>query len=192
MAENGSRRADAERNAQAIVTAAARLLADDPHAAMAAIAEAAGVTRVTVNRHFQTRENLVAAVYERGLQTATEVLESCRLDEGPAGEALTRLLRGWIASGPMLLPVQVVEQGHHGLRPEARAHYYEGVLGPPLHALMQRGSAAGEFADLPPEWMVRFLGATVKAALEAIDTGTLTPDAAADLAARSLLRGLRG
>jgi AcrR family transcriptional regulator len=184
------RRADAERNARRIIEAAARLLADDPHAGMAAIARAAGVTRITVNRHFKTRENLVAAVFERGLQQAADVLRESRLDEGSASDALGRLLEGWLRGGPLMLPVQVAEQGHAHLSPAARAHY-ERMLGEPLLVLMERGRASGEFADMPAEWMARLLGAACKAALEAIDSGTLTPDAAPELVTRSLLRGLR-
>src|SRR3954447_13415947 len=187
------RRADAERNAQRIVEAAAQLLAEDPHAGMTAIAEAAGVTRVTVNRHFRTRENLVAAVYERGLERATEILRGCRLDEGSASAALERLLHGWLQGGPLMLPFTVVEQGHAALAPEARAHYYEDVLGPPVLQLMERGRASGEFAaEVPAEWMARFLGASVRAALEAIEAGALNSESAPALATQLLLRGLRG
>src|SRR5689334_22811676 len=101
------RRADAERNAQRIVQAAAQLLAEDPQAGMAAIAEAAGVTRITVNRHFRTRENLVVAVYERMLARAAEVLRECRLEEGTATDALTRLVHGWLGAGPLIAPARI-------------------------------------------------------------------------------------
>src|SRR3954452_19979922 len=103
------RRADAERNAQRIVEAAAQLLAEDPHAGMAAIAEAAGVTRITVNRHFRTRENLVAAVYERTLARAAEVLRESRLAEGTATEALTRLVHGWLGAGSPMPPPRILD-----------------------------------------------------------------------------------
>jgi AcrR family transcriptional regulator len=186
------RRADAERNARRIVEAAARLLAEDPHAGMAAIAEAAGVTRVTVNRHFKTRENLVAAVFERMLVRAAEVLRACRLDEGPASEALGRLVDGWLGDPALLLPVHVLDKGAAGLPPEAREHHLERELGVPLIALMERGRASGEFGDAPAVWMARMFGATVRAAMESIDDGTLSRRAAPDLVTRFLLRGLRG
>jgi AcrR family transcriptional regulator len=186
------RRADAERNAERIVDAATRLLADDPHAGMSEIAAAAGVTRITVNRHFKTRENLVAAVFERVLVRAAEILRECRIDEGPAADALARIVQGWLTAGPLLLPLQLVEQGASGLAPEARAHHYERELGTPLLALMERGRASGEFADMPAEWMAQLLGSTCLAALEAIDAGTLAPDEAPSIVTRSLLDGLGG
>jgi AcrR family transcriptional regulator len=184
------RRADAERNAQRIVEAAARLLAEDPHAGMAAIAEAAGVTRVTVNRHFKTRENLVAAVFERMLVRAGEVMRGCRLDEGPASDALARLVRAWLGDASLLLPVHVLDKGASVLPPEVREHHFERELGPQVLALMERGRASGDFADLPAEWMARLFGAALRAAMEAIDAGSLSRDAAPNLVMRSLLRGL--
>jgi AcrR family transcriptional regulator len=185
------RRADAERNAQRIVEATARLLAEDPHAGMAAIAEAAGVTRVTVNRHFQTREKLVVAVFERMLVRAAEVLRQCRLDEGPAAEALERLVHGWLSDPSLLLPVHVLDRGFADLPPEVREQHVDHELGEPLLALLERGRASGEFGDAPAVWMARLFGATLRAAMASIDDGTLARDAAPDLVTRSLLRGLR-
>jgi AcrR family transcriptional regulator len=191
MAEQHTlRRADAERNRQRIVEAATRLLSDDPHAGMAAIAEAAGVTRITVNRHFKTRENLVAAVFEQGLQRAAAVLEASRLEEDTVVEAIGRLLDGWLGRRGLSLPVQVLQQGHAALPPAASTHYYEHVLGAPLIALMERGRASGELADLPAEWMTRLLGAAITEALEVIEEGKLAPGDAPDLVRRSLLHGI--
>lgn len=51
-----------------------------------------------MNRHFRTRENLVAAVFERMLVRAAEVLRDCRIDEGPAAEAPARLVEAWLTS----------------------------------------------------------------------------------------------
>src|SRR4051812_33957779 len=119
------RRADAERNGERIIEAAARLLAEDPHAGMAAIAAEAGVTPGTVNRHFNTREQLVAAVFERVLTHSAEVFRGCKLDEGPARRALERLVDGLLGGGPLLLPVELLRQGEAALPPEARTHHYE-------------------------------------------------------------------
>jgi serine phosphatase RsbU (regulator of sigma subunit) len=55
-------RSDAALNRAKIVNAARRLLADNVDASMRAIAEAAGLGRGTVHRHFATREELIEAV----------------------------------------------------------------------------------------------------------------------------------
>lgn len=56
------RRADAVRNAEAIVEAASRVLAEDPTASVQDIASACGLHRATVHRHFASREELIHAV----------------------------------------------------------------------------------------------------------------------------------
>ena len=55
-------RADAERNRSRILEAAARLLAEDPRATTAQLADAAGVSRSTLHRHFPTRVDIVRAL----------------------------------------------------------------------------------------------------------------------------------
>lgn len=57
-------RSDAKRNDQLILEAAARLLADDPHATIQQIAEEAGVVRLTVYRHYPNRDALRRAIFE--------------------------------------------------------------------------------------------------------------------------------
>jgi serine phosphatase RsbU (regulator of sigma subunit) len=56
------RRSDAALNRARILAAARRLLADNGDASMRSIADAAGLGRGTVHRHFQTREELMDAV----------------------------------------------------------------------------------------------------------------------------------
>src|SRR5688500_18269218 len=57
------RRADAERNLERIIAAATTLLAVNPGASMAEIAEASGLVRATLYRHFPTREDLMREMY---------------------------------------------------------------------------------------------------------------------------------
>src|SRR6201996_3753379 len=62
QAPDRRRRSDAALNRAKILSAARRLLADNGDASMRSIAEAAGLGRGTVHRHFQTREELMDAV----------------------------------------------------------------------------------------------------------------------------------
>src|SRR5919206_4470607 len=87
------RRADAERNIQAIIDAALEALADDPDASMAAIARRAGVVRATVYVHFPTREALLDAVMEDAVGQVAEATRAAEPTQGEPEEALERVLR---------------------------------------------------------------------------------------------------
>ncbi len=67
-------RSDARRNVEAILLAARDVLADSPRAELSTIAARAGVHRVTLYRHFRTREDLIARLYESYLDDAERVI----------------------------------------------------------------------------------------------------------------------
>jgi serine phosphatase RsbU (regulator of sigma subunit) len=62
-------RSDAEHNAARVLLAAVELLRSRPDASVEDVAEAAGVSRATVYRHFRSRVELVAAAQEHALQS---------------------------------------------------------------------------------------------------------------------------
>ena len=65
------RRAVAERNVEAILDAAERLLERRLQATISAVAAEAQLSRVTVYAHFPTREQLLEAVAERAVRTTS-------------------------------------------------------------------------------------------------------------------------
>lgn len=70
-------RSDARRNRDAIVVAGLEALTESPDASLNAIAKRAGVGNATLYRHFQTREDLVLAVYQHevlGLVESADLL----------------------------------------------------------------------------------------------------------------------
>jgi len=79
-----SGRSDARRNIDAILLAARDAFADDPRAELNAIAVRAGVHRVTLYRHFPTREDLLARLHESYLDDAEAVIR----DTDPEAEDL--------------------------------------------------------------------------------------------------------
>ena len=84
-------RADAERSVRAILEAAERVLADDAAASMEQIAEAAGLTRITVHRRFANRQALLEALAVSAKQQLFDAIEDARPDAAPALVALYRV-----------------------------------------------------------------------------------------------------
>lgn len=170
-----SLRADARRNIEAILEAAAASLSRNPDATLAQIAEAAGVGRITLYGHFPSRSALIEAVLAREVEAGETVLAGVDLSGDPR-HALARLVSSsWqqiervgsvtIAAEEALAPERIL-QVH--ARPAAR-----------VDALVERGRAAGVFrTDLPTQWLVTTLHRVMHGAAEDLHAGRLTPEAA--------------
>ncbi|MDO5672333.1 MAG: TetR/AcrR family transcriptional regulator [Actinomycetaceae bacterium] len=85
-----TRRVDAQRNYQAILTAAEQVFAEhSPECPLQLVAEAAGVGRGTLYRHFPDRISLVAALYETRMQRYNDFVTENAQDP----DVLFKLLR---------------------------------------------------------------------------------------------------
>jgi AcrR family transcriptional regulator len=180
----GHRRSDAERNVAAILDAAASLFRTGADASMTEIAKAAGLGRVTVYGHFESREHPVEALLARATSEVEGILAAVELDRGPAPEALARLLRtSW----------RKLDQ-HRGLHavaarslpPERLRQHHVRVLAL-VDRLIERGQEAGDFrADLPRDWLVSVVYAVMHNAADEVDAGRLPADAAAEVLVTTL------
>lgn len=185
MSENKRRRrADADRNTTAILTAAASVLADRPHASIDEIATEAGVSRQTVYAHYTNRDALLAALVEYVSGQVVADLDRADLDDGPAIDALRRLLdTAWAAFDhtPLLLTTAT------GLTAEQSDHAHEPVVDR-LRRLIRRGRDTGEFTtDLDTDWLVTATLALGHAAGDSARTGGLARARAVDTLHRTLL-----
>src|SRR3954468_16484898 len=92
-------RADARRNRSAVLDAGARLLAERPTASMQEIADASGVGRTTVYRHFPAREDLIGALVQQVADEISQVTDAMIAADEPAPQALRRFARDVTALG---------------------------------------------------------------------------------------------
>ncbi|MBJ7328760.1 MAG: TetR/AcrR family transcriptional regulator [Solirubrobacteraceae bacterium] len=149
VASNGSRtpRADAERNRVRILDQAAALIAEDPDASMVQIAEAAGVGRATLYRHFASREEVVDALRERAFSRAQHIIAdgSPLLDEQDTPVArLRRLISDLFAlADPYRLIVEQDPRHHDGAR-EA----FEAMVLPMIREAQESGELTDDVSAL--------------------------------------------
>jgi AcrR family transcriptional regulator len=156
------RRADAERNTAAIITAALEALANDPDVSMAEIARRAGVVRATVYMHFPTRESLLDAVMEDAVAQVAEATREAEPTRGEPEEALERVLRAtWhkLSDFQTLLAINTSRLSAKELH---RRHQPVMTLFVPL---IERGQKKGVFRrDLPVPWHLGMIRAIAHAA----------------------------
>ncbi|HEX6967291.1 MAG TPA: TetR/AcrR family transcriptional regulator [Micromonosporaceae bacterium] len=182
----GSSRSDAERNRRMLLDAAAHALAHDPNASMADVARAAGLARATLYRHFQTRQELLAALRGEALVRATAAIEASRPDEGPPLEGLRRTVEALASLGVRFraLLLDGADLNEAFLRERDR------VLAP-LRRVVERGQEAGVIrADVPPQWVVTALASLLVAAVRVCPDGTADGRSVADLVYETLARGV--
>jgi len=179
-----AQRADARRNAEAIVEAAVNCLANDPDASVASVASAAGVGRITLYGHFKTRADLVDAALVRTLERCDEILAATDTSGDPA-EALARLVTAsW----------QLVHQSHNILIAAHRELPAERIRGVHdriirrIQSLIERGQRAGAFrTDLPKHWLMTTAVSLMHSAAQDVAAGRVKADQAPGFITATLL-----
>ncbi|HEX6365202.1 MAG TPA: TetR/AcrR family transcriptional regulator [Agromyces sp.] len=183
------KRADARRNIEAIIEAATNLLAVDPDASVQDIAKAAGVGRVTLYGHFDSRTALINEVATRAIAQTEEALRDIDLDGDPR-DAMARLIDatwllthrfgGVVVAAGQALPPEELRRAHE--EPAARAR-----------ALLERGRAEGRFrTDLPVEWQITTIQAVLHAASGAVHRKEISAADAPRLVNATILAALAG
>jgi AcrR family transcriptional regulator len=178
-------RADASRNLSLVLRTGARLLAEDPTTSIAAIAAQSGVDRRTVYRRFDTREALLAAVFQAKLDSVQQVLDEARLDEAPVAVALHRYVEG-------IIPVsrEWPLDTRRMMRDDPAANARREEQSQRLDRFVRRASDEGLLrADLPGGWARSMLDSLVDNA--AHDFPEIEAPQAADLIVGTLLNGVR-
>jgi TetR/AcrR family transcriptional repressor of mexCD-oprJ operon len=179
------RRADAERNIAAILDAGLACFSRSADASVADVARAAGVGRVTLYGHFPSRQALIDAVLAHAISKAHTALEAETLADGPAPEALSRLIHSsWriVDHHRSLLAA-----AQHELPPARIRHHHDEAMAR-VERLIARGQAEGDFrTDLPRPWLVATFYSVLHSAAEEVDAGRLDPAQAPQVLTTTLL-----
>jgi TetR/AcrR family transcriptional repressor of mexCD-oprJ operon len=178
------RRATAERNVEAILDAVERLLEARKPLSIAAVAAAAGVSRVTVYAHFENLTELVEAVVARSVSHATAAIAATAPGDGTAIEALERLLQhGW----RQLDRRDAVARAAAEHVPSERLRRQHAPMLEVVQELVARGRDEGAFrADLPAAWLVTTFYALIHAAGDDVRAGRVAADDALPILATTV------
>lgn len=155
-------------------------------ATMDEVARAAGISRATLNRQFAGRDALVRALEELGIAECTIALEKAQLDDGPAADAVRRLVRELEPSAGLLAFLYSENQLFEG---DGQNVGWE-RLDDTLVALFRRGQQAGEFRiDLSPVWLAEALYGLLVSGAWAIAEGRVAAKDFTPMIAELLLGG---
>jgi AcrR family transcriptional regulator len=173
------REALAERNAQAILDAAERLLARGQQTSVSAVASEAGLSRPTVYAHFPDRQQVLEALVERTVRQAMAALEAAEPEHGPALAALQRLLATAWEEIDRHEAIGAAAAGQLSAEALRRAHESARTV---IRRLLERGRREGAFrTDVPTGWLITSSLALIHAAAEAVRAGELDAQAALDV-----------
>ncbi|WP_256339628.1 MULTISPECIES: TetR/AcrR family transcriptional regulator [unclassified Streptomyces] len=155
-----------------VLRSAAALLTRKSTATMDEVAKAAGISRATLHRHFAGRDALVRALEALGIAECEAALDAARPDEGPAGEAVRRLVRAIEPSAALLAFLYTENQLFEGEgQNQGWARMDERLM-----ALFRRGQESGEFRiDLTPAWLTEALYGLLASAAWAVCEGRVAP-----------------
>lgn len=162
MATVDHRRAVADRNRVAILDAVERLLANRQPLNMQALAAEAGISRPTLYAHFKTLADVLEAAVERVVVDTVSTVEATGPGEGPADEALLRMVE---ASWQKLAAVQALAAGASEHLPAEYMHRSHVPLMSVTLGVIERGQREGAFrTDMDPQWLMHAYTALIHAA----------------------------
>jgi len=172
---------------------AARALNAAPRASMSEIAAAIGIGRTTLHRRFESREALLRALAEWGLDTWQASLEAVDVnsvvasnDPKRARQAITDLLRGYAAHADVYGPLLTAYEPSDAPEMAARAR----KIGELETRLISHAQKLGVLrADVPASWIGWTIFGLLVACRDSVRNGDIGHRAVADLFITTFLVG---
>jgi AcrR family transcriptional regulator len=169
-------RSDARRNRRTVLDAAVTLLAQRPNATMQEVADASGLGRTTVYRHFPRRQDLIDALFEEVLREAAVTV----------GEAVSSAANARALLCDLGVRVIAIGDRYRFLdaHPDVRDRSLSGEdamngANNPLEDYLLDAQRRGEVrSDLPVRWMLTTLRGLGVVAMVEVSAGRLTVEEA--------------
>ncbi|GIG56082.1 hypothetical protein Lfu02_04540 [Longispora fulva] len=173
------------RSRLSLLDVAAAVLVADPAAALADVAEAIGISRTTLHKHYSTRDALLTAVGHRAIDLWEQAVAAVDTDSADGG--LRALTDAMVPIGPQLAFLWRTPAFDHSCEIGTRWEAAEARGHAVLLAARDRGVLA---ADLPDWWIQQTFYSLVYVAAESVRTGHLAPRDATDRVLATLLHGI--
>ncbi|HEU4370906.1 MAG TPA: TetR/AcrR family transcriptional regulator [Methylomirabilota bacterium] len=126
-------------------------------ATLDAIAERAGLSKVTLYRYVSSKEDLLSLVFERTIASFRQGLRQIVEEQRPADETLRRIVRyqvALLAGHQPFLRVFFSEESGLPAAMAARAAQAKREYDRTIERVVREGIAGGAFRDLPPTMVV--------------------------------------
>lgn len=184
MPATRTKRADAQRNIEAILDAALACLSRNPDASVGEIAAAAGVGRVTLYGHFPSRAQLIDAAFAKAIEDGEAALDGLDLSGDPR-KALGRLVE---SSWMLVDRFRSLLVAALDVLPPGRIRALHAAPMERVQKLLERGQAEEVFrSDLPTSWLVGTMHSVMHGAAEEIQAGRLSTEDAARVITATLI-----
>jgi AcrR family transcriptional regulator len=167
----------------ALLDIAAEVLVADPAASLAEVAEAAGIGRTTLHKHYATRDDLIRAVGHRAIDLWEQAVDAA---DGPDG-GLRAMITAMIPAGPQLAFIWRTPALDHDKDFLARWDAVEERSRTVLKRAQELGVLA---ADVPEWWLMRTFYSLIYVAAESVGSGHLAPRDAPEFMLGTFLRGI--
>ena len=155
---------------------------------MSAVAEAAGVGRATLYRHFPSREDLVKELSLEAIRVTDQAVAPVFARQQPADEALLGMIEALVPFGDRyhFLANELQVTADREVAAATKRQLDE------LAAFVEQAKHEQLFAaDLPTTWIVAAIDSLLWAAWNSMGRGELASRDAARLVVRSLVDGMR-
>jgi AcrR family transcriptional regulator len=167
-----------------LLDVAAEVLVADPAASLAEVAEAAGIGRTTLHKHYSTRDDLLRAVGHRAVDLWEQALAA--VADGPDG-GLRAIITSMVVVGSQLGFLWRTPALHRDQALEERSDAtQEATL-----AVLRRAADRGVLAPGTPDWwLLDTFFSLIYVAAESVAEGKLAPNDAPGLVTSTFLRGI--